>query len=43
MKVMGLKEILLTVCIAGGFIVLTYRIKYICKKYMERQKHNDDK
>lgn len=43
MKLMGIKEILLLICIAGGLIVLTYNIKYMCKKYMERQKRNDDK
>lgn len=40
---MELKEILLLVCIAGGFIALTYSMKHMCRKYLERQKHNDDK
>lgn len=39
---MGLKEILLLVCIMGGFIVLIYSIKHICNKYIERQKHNNE-
>lgn len=40
---MEIKEILLLVCIVGGFFVLTFSIKQTCKKYMERQKQNDDK
>ena len=34
MVLMRLKEILWMVSIAGGFIVFTYSIKYMCKKYI---------
>ena len=42
MKVMELKELLLLICIVGGFMVLTYSIKHTCKQFLERLK-NDDK
>lgn len=40
---MSLEEVLLLVCIVGGFIGLIYSIKHTCKKYMGRKRHNDDK
>lgn len=39
---MEFKEILLTVVIVASFIVLTYGIKHLCKKYLEGHKENDD-
>lgn len=39
---MEFKEILLTVVIVASFIVLTYGIKQLCKKYLEGHKENDD-